>query len=117
MEGQQIHDAIYGEMRKTTIEGMQQLPLGFDRRSSMPVTRLVGESRLRSSLMRTGRGSAVRLRCGSIIGAVVFRSACKGRSANNPDDDLYEDGTMNCSKRGRDPRTKATVHGVCKLPG
>ena len=69
--GQQIHDAIYGEMRKTTIEGMQQLPLGFrqalvdagyETGRREPVEIVSDEDGTRKALFE--------LRCGSIIEAV-----------------------------------------------
>ena len=92
--GQQIHDAIYGEMRKTTIEGMQQLPLGFrqalveagyETGRREPVEIVSDDDGTRKALFQ--------LRCGSIIEAVgIPIERAKGRSANNPDDDLYEDG-------------------------
>ena len=92
--GQQIHDAIYGEMRKTTIEDMQQLPLGFrqalveagyETGRREPVEIVSDDDGTRKALFQ--------LRCGSIIEAVgIPVERAKGRSANNPDDDLYEDG-------------------------
>ncbi|ACO63439.1 predicted protein [Micromonas commoda] len=79
--GQQIHDAIYGEMRKTTIEGMQQLPLGFrqalvdagyETGRREPVEIVSDEDGTRKALFE--------LRCGSIIEAVgIPVERAKGR--------------------------------------
>ena len=93
--GTQIHDAIYGDMRKTSIDGMQQLPLSF-RQALVDAGYETGRREPLEIVADEEDGTKkalFELWCGSIIEAVgIPGERAKGGPKDSVEGALYEDG-------------------------